>query len=119
MPLLGKKPFVCSKPISDIKPDETIFIVPHTKEQFKSKQEYEKRLTWYKQPIWTCRCTGHVNLTHQEAWNSEKAIKKSVKDSFSKCHEKSVLELVHHSTSVLEVLVDQAWLKLQQVLSVT
>ena len=118
MPLLGKKPFVCSKPLSDIKPDETIFIVPHTKEQFKSKQEYEKRLTWYKQPIWTCRCTGHVNLTHQEAWNSEKAIKKSVKDSFSKCHEKSVLELVHHSTSVLEVLVDQAWLKLQQVLSV-
>ena len=60
-------------------------------------REYEKRLTWYKQPIWTCRCTGHVNLTHQEAWNSEKAIKKSVKDSFSKCHEKSVLELVHHS----------------------
>jgi hypothetical protein len=41
-------------------------------------REYEKRLTWYKQPIWTCRCTGHVNLTHQEAWNSEKAIKKSV-----------------------------------------
>lgn len=45
MPLLGKKPFVCSKPLSDIKPDETIFIVPHTKEQFKSKQYPCKTIT--------------------------------------------------------------------------
>ncbi|CAC5416850.1 BAZ1B [Mytilus coruscus] len=118
MPLLGKKPFVCSKPLSDIQPDETIYIIPHTKEQFKSKQEYEKRLSWYKQPIWTCRCTGHVNLTHQAAWESEKAIKKSLKDNFPKVHEKSVLELVHHSTAVLDTLVDQGWLKIQQVLSI-
>ncbi|CAG2228165.1 BAZ1B [Mytilus edulis] len=81
-------------------------------------REYEKRLSWYKQPIWTCRCTAHVNLTHQAAWESEKAIKKSLKDTFPKVHEKSVLELVHHSTAVLDTLVDQGWLKVQQVLSI-
>ncbi|KAJ8299418.1 hypothetical protein KUTeg_023478 [Tegillarca granosa] len=108
-------------------------------------EDYEKRLAWYKEKIWTCQCTGHFNLTHEEAWNSEKNIKKTLKSQFPTCFEKDVLEIVHHSKSFtiysvlleciinsssswlkmigkstvpLDALVDQAWLKLQQVLSV-
>ncbi|KAK3101036.1 hypothetical protein FSP39_000430 [Pinctada imbricata] len=55
-------------------------------------------------------------MTHEEAWQSEKMVMKSLKSQFPKWCEKPVLELVHHSTLPLETLVDQGWLKLQQVL---
>ncbi|XP_046339571.1 tyrosine-protein kinase BAZ1B-like [Haliotis rufescens] len=119
MPLLGKKVFNCLKPLNDIKAEEAVFTIPHTKEQFRSKAEFEKRKDLYGERIWTCQCTGHINLTHEEAWNSEKAVQKTLKNQFAACYEKSVLEIVHHSTLSLDTLVDQAWLKLQQVLCVT
>ncbi|XP_067654301.1 tyrosine-protein kinase BAZ1B-like [Haliotis asinina] len=119
MPLLGKKVFSCLKPLNDIKAEEAVFTIPHTKEQFRSKAEFEKRKDLYEERIWTCQCTGHINLTHEEAWNSEKAVQKTLKNQFASCYEKSVLEIVHHSTLSLDTLVDQAWLKLQQVLCVT
>lgn len=60
-------------------------------------REYEKRQQLYKKRIWTCQSTGHVNLTHEEAWNSEKAVMKTLKEQFAPCYDKPVLELVHHS----------------------
>ena len=59
--------------------------------------EYEKQLSVYNDKVWTCQCTGHINLTHEEAWNSEKAVLKVVKSQFAKSYEKTVLEIVHHS----------------------
>ncbi|GAB1605140.1 tyrosine-protein kinase BAZ1B-like isoform X2 [Argonauta hians] len=118
MPLLGKKIFVSAKPLVNRKSEELIYSIAHTKEQFRSKQDYEKRLALYKNRIWTCQSTGHTNLTHEEAWNSEKNVKKSVQSQFLACYEKPVLEIVHHSVQCLDTLVDQAWLKLQQVLSI-
>lgn len=118
MPLFGKKIFSTVKPLTDVEASETIYTIPHTKEQFKSKDEYTKRQSWYKEKIWTCKCTGHVNLTHEEAWNSEKQIYSVLKNQFQSVYEKPVLQLVHHSTLPLESIVDQAWLKLQQVLSI-
>lgn len=59
--------------------------------------EYTKRQSWYKEKIWTCKCTGHVNLTHEEAWNSEKQIYSVLKNQFQSVYEKPVLQLVHHS----------------------
>ena len=38
MPLLAKKIFSCSKPPTDIKQDESIYVIPHTREQFRSKE---------------------------------------------------------------------------------
>ncbi|XP_053384171.1 tyrosine-protein kinase BAZ1B-like isoform X2 [Mercenaria mercenaria] len=118
MPLLSKRIFNCVKPLSDVRPDEKIYTIPHTKEQLRSQEEYEKRLQLYKKRIWTCQSTGHVNLTHEEAWNSEKAVLKTLKEQFAPCYDKPVLELVHHSTKSLDTLVDEAWLVLQQVLVV-
>ncbi|XP_021346334.1 tyrosine-protein kinase BAZ1B-like isoform X2 [Mizuhopecten yessoensis] len=118
MPLLGKKIFVSVKPLKDIRSDEKVYTVPYSKEQFRSQKEFDERCAWYDERIWTCRCTGHTNLTHQEAWNSEKIVNNSLKQQFPSCHNKPVLEHVHHSTLTLDTLVDQAWLLLQQVLSV-
>lgn len=116
MPLLSKRIFNCVKALTDVKPDENIYTIEHTKEQFRSQEEYEKRLLLYKKRIWTCQSTGHVNLTHEEAWNSERAVLKTLKEQFPPCYDKPVLELVHHCTKSLDVLVDEAWLMLQQVL---
>ncbi|KAL4225144.1 Tyrosine-protein kinase baz1b [Mactra antiquata] len=118
MPLLSKRIFNCVKPLTDVKPDEKVFTIPHTKEQIRSQEEYDKRVQLYKKRIWTCQSTGHVNLTHEEAWNSEKAVLKTLKEQFAPCYDKPVLALVHHSTKSLDVLVDEAWLMLQQVLVV-
>ncbi|XP_052800814.1 tyrosine-protein kinase BAZ1B-like isoform X2 [Mya arenaria] len=118
MPLLSKRIFGCSKSVEDIKPEEKVYTIEHTKENFRSQQEYEKRLQLYNRRIWTCQSTGHVNLTHEEAWNSEKAVLKTLKEQFAPCYDKPVLALVHHCTKSLEVLVDEAWLMLQQVLVV-
>ncbi|KAH3882244.1 tyrosine-protein kinase BAZ1B-like [Dreissena polymorpha] len=115
MPLLAKRIFNCSKPLDDIKPDEKVYTIPYTKENFRSQHEYEKRMQLYKKRIWTCQSTGHVNLTHEEAWKSEKAVMKTLKEQFPPCYDKPVLELVHHSTKALETIVDEAWLMLQQV----
>ena len=38
MPLLAKKIFNCVKPITDLKADENVFTIQHTKEQFRSKE---------------------------------------------------------------------------------
>ncbi|XP_041365624.1 tyrosine-protein kinase BAZ1B-like [Gigantopelta aegis] len=118
MPLLGRKIYSCLKPLNDVKPDETVYTIPHTKEQFRSKAEYEKQLSVYNDKVWTCQCTGHINLTHEEAWNSEKAVLKVVKSQFAKCFEKPVLEIVHHNMLSLDQLVDKAWLTVHQVICV-
>jgi len=45
MPLLGKKIFVCVNPLKDITTNETVYTIPHTKEQFRSKKYPFKTIT--------------------------------------------------------------------------
>lgn len=116
--MLGKKQFSLTKGLTDVRPGEEIFTILHTQEQFRSKDEYEKRLDLYNQEIWTCQCTGHTTLTHEEAWKSEKQAFKTLKSQFPECFEKPVLQIVHHSTDSLDVLNDQAWMKIHQILAV-
>ena len=59
--------------------------------------DYDKRVELYNQSIWTCRCTGHTTMTHEEALKSEQAALKSLRAQFQECFEKPVLQLVHHS----------------------
>ena len=64
----------------------------------------------YKKRIWTCQSTGHVNLTHEEAWNSEKAVLKTLKEQFPPCYDKPVLELVHHCKIIYVIKNPQDYL---------
>lgn len=114
--MLGKKQFSLGKPLTSVAAGEEIYTISHTKEQFRSKEDYEKRVDLYKQSIWTCRCTGHTTLTHEEAWKSEQTALKTLKGQFQQCFEKPVLQIVHHSTDSLDTLNDLAWTKLHQYL---
>jgi len=73
MPLLGKKIFdgvvVASEPKEE---NSKPFVISHTQEVFYCEAEFKERLKLYEKDIWTCQCTGHGSLTHQNATESEK-----------------------------------------------
>uniref|UniRef100_A0A8B9ZDC6 WAC domain-containing protein n=1 Tax=Anas platyrhynchos TaxID=8839 RepID=A0A8B9ZDC6_ANAPL len=110
-PLLGRKPFPLAKPLPAGEPGER-FIIPHTQEAFRTREEYEARLERYSERIWTCKSTGSSQLTHKEAWEEEQEVAELLKEEFPIWYEKLVLEIVHHNTVSLEKLVDAAWLEI-------
>ncbi|XP_064634719.1 tyrosine-protein kinase BAZ1B-like [Lineus longissimus] len=114
MPLLGTKIFQPAKPSVNVGKADKVYTINHTKEQFQSKGEYDKRCALYKEPVWTCQCTGQIKLTHVEAWKSEQEVYKQIKEQFPKYCEKPVLEFVHHSTDRLEELMMKTWTALHQ-----
>ncbi|XP_066455819.1 tyrosine-protein kinase BAZ1B [Eleutherodactylus coqui] len=110
-PLLGRKPFSLVKPLAEAPADgEEVFVVEHTKEAFRSREEYEARLQHYAERVWTCKSTGSSQLTHKEAWDEEQEVAELLKEEFPVWYEKQVLEIVHHNTISLDKLVDQAWM---------
>ncbi|XP_042298170.1 tyrosine-protein kinase BAZ1B [Sceloporus undulatus] len=114
-PLLGRKPFPLAKalpPAPPGEPPEERFVVAHTQEAFRSREEYEARLEKYSQRIWTCKSTGSIQLTHKEAWDEEQEVAELLKEEFPVWYEKLVLEMVHHNTISLEKLVDASWLEI-------
>ena len=38
-------------------------------------RDYKARLQFYKKPIWTCKLSGHTNLTHKDASEKEESCK--------------------------------------------
>ncbi|XP_073421849.1 tyrosine-protein kinase BAZ1B [Dendrobates tinctorius] len=118
-PLLGRKPFPLVKPLSEAPGEgEEVFVVEHTKETFRSREEYEARLQHYAERIWTCKSTGSGQLTHKEAWDEEQEVAELLKEEFPVWYEKQVLELVHHNTLSLDKLVDQAWMDIMTKYSI-
>ncbi|XP_069767921.1 tyrosine-protein kinase BAZ1B [Narcine bancroftii] len=111
-PLLGRKPFPLVKPLTDITSDETIYVIEHSGEGFRSNEEYENRLSRYAERIWTCKSTGSNQLTHREAWEEEQEVTELLKEEYPIWFEKPVLELVHHSTLSLDKLVDKTWMEI-------
>lgn len=112
-PMLGRKPFPLVKPLAEpILSGEEIFTIEHSKESFRSKEEYEARLEKYGQRIWTCKSTGSSQLTHKEAWEEEEEVSELLKEEFQTWFEKPVLEIIHHNTVSLDKLVDQAYLEI-------
>uniref|UniRef100_A0A8C5LQK6 Tyrosine-protein kinase BAZ1B n=1 Tax=Leptobrachium leishanense TaxID=445787 RepID=A0A8C5LQK6_9ANUR len=111
-PLLGRKPFPLVKAPSEAPGDEEVFVVEHSKEAFRSREEYEARLSRYAERIWTCKSTGSLQLTHKEAWDEEQEVTELLKEEYPVWYEKQVLELVHHNTISLDKLVDQAWMEI-------
>ncbi|KAJ1185002.1 hypothetical protein NDU88_001798 [Pleurodeles waltl] len=111
--MLGRKPFPLVKQLTEpILPGEEIFTIEHSKESFRSKEEYEARLEKYGQRIWTCKSTGSSQLTHKEAWEEEEEVSELLKEEFQSWFEKPVLEIIHHNTVSLDKLVDQAHLEI-------
>uniref|UniRef100_A0A9J8B8X3 Tyrosine-protein kinase BAZ1B n=1 Tax=Cyprinus carpio carpio TaxID=630221 RepID=A0A9J8B8X3_CYPCA len=112
-PLLGRKPYPLVKPLSEPPgPAEEVFIIEHTKEAFRNKEEYEARLRRYAERIWTCKSTGSSQLTHKEAWEEEQEVTELLQEEYPVWFEKPVLEIVHHNTVSLDKLVDLVWVEI-------
>ncbi|XP_041851499.1 tyrosine-protein kinase BAZ1B isoform X2 [Melanotaenia boesemani] len=112
-PLLGRKPYPLAKPLAEPPgPGEEIYIIEHTKEAFRNKEEYEARLQRYGERIWTCKSTGSLQLTHKEAWEEEQEVTELLQEEYPQWFEKPVLEMVHHNTVSLDKLVEMAWMEI-------
>lgn len=112
-PLLGRKPYPLVKPLAEPPgPGEEVFIVEHTKEAFRNKEEYEARLERYSERIWTCKSTGSSQLTHKEAWEEEQEVTELLQEEYNPWFEKPILEMVHHNTVSLDKLVEMAWMEI-------
>uniref|UniRef100_A0A667YNJ2 Tyrosine-protein kinase BAZ1B n=1 Tax=Myripristis murdjan TaxID=586833 RepID=A0A667YNJ2_9TELE len=112
-PLLGRKPYPLAKPLAEPPgPGEEVYIIEHTKEAFRNKEEYEARLQRYSERIWTCKSTGSNQLTHKEAWEEEQEVTELLQEEYPQWFEKPVLEMVHHNTVSLDKLVEMAWVEI-------
>ncbi|XP_076002074.1 tyrosine-protein kinase BAZ1B [Genypterus blacodes] len=112
-PLLGRKPYPLAKPLAEPPgPGEEVYIVEHSKEAFRNKEEYEARLQRYDERIWTCKSTGSSQLTHKEAWEEEQEVTELLQEEYNQWFEKPVLEMVHHNTVSLDKLVEMAWVEI-------
>ncbi|XP_045929543.1 tyrosine-protein kinase BAZ1B isoform X2 [Micropterus dolomieu] len=112
-PLLGRKPYPLAKPLAEPPgPGEEVYIIEHTKEAFRNKEEYEARLQRYGERIWTCKSTGSSQLTHKEAWEEEQEVTELLQEEYPTWFEKPVLEMVHHNTVSLDKLVEMAWVEI-------
>ncbi|KAL5566356.1 hypothetical protein UlMin_029520 [Ulmus minor] len=72
MPLLKRTPFSLAEPPKDLEPHELVYQIRFTKEIFRDYDEYLNRINSYRQRVWTCKVTGKINLTYEEALVSEK-----------------------------------------------
>ncbi|XP_063812221.1 tyrosine-protein kinase BAZ1B [Pseudophryne corroboree] len=118
-PLLGRRPFSLVKPLTESPAEgEEVFVVEHTKEAFRNREEYEARMQHYAERVWTCKSTGSNQLTHKEAWDEEQEVAELLKEEFPVWYEKQVLEMVHHNTISLDKLVDQSWMEIMTKYSV-
>ncbi|XP_067450602.1 tyrosine-protein kinase BAZ1B isoform X1 [Thunnus thynnus] len=112
-PLLGRKPYPLAKPLAEPPgPGEEVYIIEHTKEAFRNKEEYEARLQRYGERIWTCKSTGSNQLTHKEAWEEEQEVTELLQEEYPQWFEKPILEMVHHNTVSLDKLVEMAWVEI-------
>ncbi|XP_078484589.1 tyrosine-protein kinase BAZ1B [Ciona intestinalis] len=94
---------------SEVTSQKKKFTIPHTKETFDDENEYTERLKLYEKRVWTCQCTGHINLTHENAMLSEAACRERLLQAYDEVWMEPVLKLVHHSFLPLESIVAQAY----------
>ncbi|RUP16258.1 hypothetical protein BC936DRAFT_139538, partial [Jimgerdemannia flammicorona] len=72
-------------------------------------RDYIAKYQLYRQPIWQCETTGRLNLTYEQALESERIEKERVEDKFPGQLRRRVLEMVQNQTSRLDALVDDTF----------
>ncbi|KAL2521229.1 DDT domain-containing protein [Forsythia ovata] len=112
MPLYKRKPFSLVEKPKDLKPQELVFQVRFTKEIFRDYSEYLKRINLYRKRVWTCKATGKINLTYEEALVSEKEAAEKIQN-FPKELVAPVLREIQFSMLTLRDLANSVAAKLQ------
>ncbi|KAK8934849.1 hypothetical protein KSP39_PZI014378 [Platanthera zijinensis] len=113
MPLYKRKPFSLADAPHDLDPNELVYQVRFTKEIFRDYQEYLNRLNMYRHRLWTCKVTGKINLTYEEALVSENNATERVQQ-FPTELVPHVLNIIQNSTLNLKDLVSKIHMDLQK-----
>lgn len=113
MPLHKRKPFPLADPPKDLDPNELVYQIRFTKEIFQDYQEYLNRLILYRQRLWTCKVTGKINLTYEEALVSEHNATERVQQ-FPGELVPHVLNMIQYSTLNLTDLINEIHTNLQK-----
>lgn len=96
MPLFGRRLFHFNR--DDLKNNhEDIYKIEHTNETFSNETLYENLKKIYQLDRWTCECTWRAGLKHQEAYQSEIDIRKTLTTLVPTYFNKPIFEIIYHS----------------------
>ncbi|XP_020573624.1 DDT domain-containing protein DDB_G0282237 isoform X2 [Phalaenopsis equestris] len=113
MPLYKRKPYLLADPPKDLDPNELVYQIRFTKEIFRDYQEYLNRLNLYRRRLWTCKVTGKINLTYEEALVSEHNATERVQQ-FPGELVPHVLNMIQYSSLNLTDLINEIHKNLQK-----
>lgn len=104
MPLFGRRLF--HLPDNVLRSDGTL-IIEHTGECFDQEEIVDKVKKIYALERWTCECTWRAGLTHQEAYESEREIRKTLTSMVPDHFHRTIFEIIHHNVKPLEKLAEE------------
>lgn len=104
MPLFGRRLF---QHPDDVPNGEQIFTIEHTGERFHQEELYEKVKKIYALERWTCEGSWRAGLTHREAYESEKEIRKSLPSLVPDYFHSTIFEIIYHNVKPLEKLAEE------------
>jgi hypothetical protein len=101
MPLFGRRLFHRNE--DDFKENnEQIYTIEHTGEILHQQNLYEKLKKVYQLERWTCECTWRAGLTHQEAYQSEIEIRRTLATIVPSYFNKPIFDIIYQSKRVFE-----------------
>ena len=106
MPLFKKKIYNLSRSPKDLKASEELFVIPETKECFRSYDEYIKKVFLYSSQHWSCQFTGKSNLTYNDALSSEKEALKQL-ESIPEYFKEPLLKCIHKAEGNVKDVVER------------
>lgn len=106
MPLFGRRLF--HHPEDDIQKNaEAVSTIEHTEERFHNTDLYEKIKKIYALERWTCECTWRAGLTHEEAYQSEIDIRKSLPSIVPNYFHQTIFDIIYQNIKPLEKLAEE------------
>lgn len=110
MPLLKRDPPTIDDVPVDLKDaslETLVFQIPFTGEIYSNYGDFDAKMIYYLQPVWTCQKSSKLNLTFEEALQSEKRVQAELDDWFPDCWVKPALELIHYNCNSLNKVADE------------
>ncbi|KAJ3283566.1 hypothetical protein HK104_010327 [Borealophlyctis nickersoniae] len=112
MPLHKRRPVDIDPPPKEEDfpdPNQEVFQIRFTGEIFANYEDYFARYNLYRKRIFACAKSGKLNLTFEEALNSEREARRRVEEKFPDVWKKPAMEMIHYSVQKLNKLMDDLY----------
>lgn len=86
-----------------------VWYLKFTNEVFTNYESYINKLSLYHQPIWECEATGKMNLTYEQALESERSEHDRAEFKFCQALRVHILNRIKFQTVRLDALVDDVY----------